>query len=158
MSEYQAIVDALGLSPHPEGGFYRETYRASTQVVYGQKERAAATTIYYLLHGDAVSRLHRIDADEGWHWHGGTGLRIHVFDESGYRHLDLGMAFGLGQRPQQMVPAGAWFGAEVIDGQGYALVSCTVAPGFEFAHFELAERAITQAKWPAHADLVERLT
>ena len=156
--EYATIVQTLGLLPHPEGGFYRETHRAALQVEFGGTARAASTSIYYLLHGPGVSRLHRIDADEGWHWHGGVGLRVHVFDKTGYRALDLGMDFESDQRPHQTVPAGAWFGAEVIGGQGYALVSCTVAPGFDFAHFELAERKAALAQWPAHEALIKKLT
>ena len=158
MIDYATIVETLGLLPHPEGGFYRETHRAALQVAVSGTSRAASTAIYYLLHDEAVSRLHRIDADEGWHWHGGVGLRVHVFDDTGYRALDLGMDFEGGQRPHHTVPAGAWFGAEVIGAQSYALVSCTVAPGFEFAHFELAERTAALAQWPAHEAIIKKLT
>ncbi|MBV72347.1 MAG: hypothetical protein CMH52_13565 [Myxococcales bacterium] len=157
MGDYAAIVERLQLVAHPEGGFYKETYRASLTVDYDGASRSASTAIYYLLHGDAISRLHRIDADEGWHWHAGVGLRVHVFDESGYRALDLGMDLDAGQAPQRMVPAGAWFGAEVIGGQGYALVSCTVAPGFEFSRFELAHRDTALADWPEHQAIINRL-
>ncbi len=158
MTDYRKIVEGLGLLPHPEGGFYRETYRSTHHVKFGSETRAASTAIYYLLHDKMVSRLHRIDADEGWYWHSGSGLRIHVFEGSDYRSIDIGIDFAAGQKPHCVIPAGAWFGAEVIGGQGFTLTSCTVAPGFEFAHFELAESTQALARWPGHQALIEKLT
>jgi predicted cupin superfamily sugar epimerase len=151
------LVRDLRLLPHPEGGFYRETYRA-TQVHGG---RAASTMIYFLLPAGQVSRLHRIDADEGWHHYLGGTLEIFELDEAEPdrpRVTRLGKNLAAGELPQHMVPAGRWFGAAPAAGAPYALVGCTVAPGFEFAKFELGTRERLLAKFPAAADIVVRLT
>ncbi|MDH5176276.1 MAG: cupin domain-containing protein [Gammaproteobacteria bacterium] len=151
------LVRDLRLLPHPEGGFYRETYRA-TQVHGG---RAASTMIYFLLPAGQVSRLHRIDADEGWHHYLGGTLEIFELDEAEPdrpRVTRLGKNLAAGELPQHMVPAGRWFGAAPAAGAPYALVGCTVAPGFEFAKFELGTRERLLAKFPAAADIVVSLT
>jgi len=151
-------IRQLELLRHPEGGWYRETYRASARVQLGGQDRAASTSIYFLLASGEVSNFHRIDADEQWHHYEGAALRLHILDDSGLRQLDVGPLDTPGARPQCWVPAGAWFGAEVLSDDGYALVGCTVAPGFEFASFELANRPELLARWPAHRDVIERLT
>lgn len=151
------LVRDLQLLPHPEGGFYRETYRAA-QVQGG---RAASTMIYFLLPAGQVSRLHRIDADEGWHHYMGGTLEIFELDEAEPDHprvTRLGKDLAAGELPQHIVPAGRWFGAAPAAGAPYALVGCTVAPGFEFAHFELGTRQRLLARFPAAADIVARLT
>ena len=148
-------IESLGLLRHPEGGWYRETYRSQATA---DGERAVCTAIYFLLEAGELSHLHRIDADEMWHHYEGTCLRIHVFDEQGYRAIKLGPLSQAGATPQCWVPAGAWFGAEVIDATGYALVGCTVAPGFEFANFELARGDSLAAQWPEQRALIERMT
>jgi hypothetical protein len=153
-----AVIAALELQPHPEGGWYRETYRAALEVALGPDRRAASTAIYYLLeHGDR-SRLHRIRSDELWHHHAGAGLVIHCFGPAGYTALRLGADLEAGERPQHWVRAGEWFGATVEVPGAWALVGCTVAPGFEFRDLEFADRAELTAAHPAHADLVARLT
>lgn len=153
-----AVIAALDLQPHPEGGWYRETYRAALAVARGPDRCAASTAIYYLLeHGDR-SRLHRIPSDEVWHHYAGAGLTIHVFAADGYTALRLGSDLAAGERPQHWVRAGDWFGATVDEPGGWALVGCTVAPGFEFADLEFAAGAELSAAHPAHADLVARLT
>jgi predicted cupin superfamily sugar epimerase len=152
------LVRSLGLQPHPEGGFYRETYRAQQRDRSG---RAAATMIYFLLPAGHVSRLHRIDADEGWHHYLGGALEVHELDEGEpdrHRITRLGKNIADGEVPQHWVPAGRWFGASPAAGAPYALVGCTVAPAFEFARFELGARATLLARFPAAADLVTRLT
>jgi uncharacterized protein len=153
------LVRDLGLRPHPEGGYYRETYRSTTQVGGG---RSAATMIYFLLPAGHVSRLHRIDADEGWHHYLGGALEVYELDAAGPGATALvtrlGKDLSRGEVPQHLVPAGRWFGAAPVAGAPYALVGCTVAPGFEFARFELGTRAALLARFPAAADLVERLT
>lgn len=156
--EVTALIRDLGLQPHPEGGYYRETYRAATQV---PGERAASTLIYFLLAAGQISKLHRIDADESWHLYLGGPLEIHELDESSpdtARVTVLGTRFELGQTPQHVVPAGRWFAATLPAGAPYALVGCGVAPGFEFARFELAVRAQLLPRFPAARDLIERLT
>ena len=148
-------IDSLALLRHPEGGWFRETYRSQATI---DGQRAVSTAIYFLLEAGEVSHLHRIDSDELWHHYEGACLRIHVFDEQGYRPIVLGPLSTPGATPQCWVAAGAWFGAEVIDPQGYALVGCTVAPGFEFSTFELAQPNTLSAKWPEHQALIERMT
>jgi predicted cupin superfamily sugar epimerase/alkylhydroperoxidase family enzyme len=157
--EVAALVAALGLSPHPEGGYYRETYRAAPN---GAQGRAASTAIYFLLTAGQVSRLHRIDADEAWHLYLGGPLDIHEIDPATpaapARVTRLGVDLRRGERPQHVVPAGRWFGASLPEGAGYALVGCTVAPGFEFAHFELGERHALLEAYPQARATVLRLT
>ena len=105
------VIETLQLQPHPEGGFFSETYRSDLTVT--SEGRAASTAIYYLLCDRAVSHLHRIDADEVWHAYAGTGLRVHIFDDQGYHFIDVGRDLKSGHRPQGVVRAGAWFGAEL---------------------------------------------
>lgn len=127
------IVHRLGLAPHPEGGFYRETFR-DTQAPGG---RAASTAIYFLLPGGAPSRWHRVDAAEGWHHYAGAPLEL-MIEQNGVRSVHLlGSDLAAGQRPQGIVHAGAWQAARSLG--PWTLAGCTVAPGFEFAHFEVID-------------------
>ena len=149
------LVAELELHPHPEGGWFRETYRGPSSPAEG---RGASTAIYFLLSYQRHSRFHRIDADEGWHHYEGDVVRIHILDHLGYRWVDVGPLDGSGVAPQAMVPANAWFAAEVLVGPyGYSLVGCTVAPAFEFERFELAHAAELVVHYPEHAALIERL-
>ncbi len=158
-------ITALGLTRHPEGGYFRETYRSAGTIaaaalagVFGG-ERAFATSIHYLLTGDDFSALHRIKSDELWHFHAGSPLTVHLIGpDGGYAELRLGSDPGRGEAFQGVVPAGTWFGARVADPGGYALVSCTVAPGFDFADFELGRREELLRLFPRHAEVIERLT
>jgi len=156
------LIARLGLEPHPEGGFYRETYRSKERVQRGfpPVERAAATAIYYLLADDAYSAWHRIQSDELWHFHAGDSLNVHVLEADGtVRTHRLGHAADDEMAVYQaVVPAGRWFAAERVAGEhGYALVGCTVAPGFEFSEFELAEAGVLLTSHSAHGDLIQRL-
>ncbi len=158
----QRLISRLGLEPHPEGGFYRETYRSEERVQRGVPavERAAATAIYYLLADDAYSAWHRIQSDEVWHFHAGDSLKVHVLEDNGtVRTHRLGHAAEDEVAVYQaVVPAGRWFAAERVAGaHGYTLVGCTVAPGFEFSEFELAEGQALLASYAAHGDLIRRL-
>lgn len=127
------IIKALGMQPHPEGGWYAETFRD----VDGPDGRARSTAIYYLLEAGDRSHWHRVDALEVWHWHAGAPLRLSISDDGrSTRDIALGPDVLSGQRPQGIVPTGAWQAAE---SQGdWTLVGCTVAPGFEFSGFEMA--------------------
>ena len=152
------LVRDLQLLPHPEGGFYRETYRAAPPPDGG---RAASTMIYFLLQAGQVSRLHRIDADEGWHHYLGGTLEIYELDEANPDRVQvtrLGKQFAQGEVPQHTVPAGRWFGAAPAADAPYVLVGCTVAPAFEFARFELGERAQLLERFPASVEVVTKLT
>jgi hypothetical protein len=128
----QEVARLLDLAPHPEGGFYRETFRDPK----GTGGRAASTAIYYLLPAGQVSAWHRVDAAEVWHWHAGAPLELSLYDEGRRTVLRLGADLFAGERPQGIVPAGVWQAARSLG--DWTLVGCTVAPGFEFAHFELA--------------------
>jgi hypothetical protein len=127
------IIAELGLLPHPEGGHYRETFRDTRLDHNG---RAASTAIYFLLARGERSHWHRVDAVEIWHFHAGAPLTLSIADERGRRTLRLGAALSAGEAPQAVVPAGAWQAAESLG--DWTLVGCTVAPGFDFAGFELA--------------------
>lgn len=154
------LVQHFQLLPHPEGGFYRETYRADTPVqAQGlQGPRAASTAIYYLLAQGAWSAWHRIDADEMWHFYAGQGLKIHCLGHDGVQTLHLGSPLNTPQASfQVLVPGGRWFAAELAQPDGYCLAGCTVAPGFEFAHFELADITRLHRDFPEHGTLIERL-
>ena len=130
--EAEAIIAALGLQPHPEGGRYAETYRH----VPPGGGRGAMTAIYFLLRRGERSHWHRVDADEMWHWYAGAPLRLSIAGAGGRSDPVLGPDLAAGARPQLLVPAGEWQAAESLG--AWTLVGCTVAPAFEFAGFELA--------------------
>jgi predicted cupin superfamily sugar epimerase len=128
-----AIIALLGLAPHPEGGHFRETFRDTASLQGG---RAASTAIYFLLRAGEVSRWHRVDAAEVWHWYAGAPLVLSITDDVGRQTITLGSDLAAGQRPQAVVPAHAW--QQAHSAGSWTLVGCTVAPGFEFAGFEMA--------------------
>jgi len=129
------VIARLGLKPHPEGGHFRETFRDERRTEEG---RAVSTAIYFLLAAGERSHWHRVDATEIWHWHAGAPLELEIAtDEAGpVEHLRLGADLLAGEEPQRVVPQGAWQAARSLG--AWTLVGCTVAPGFEFAGFELA--------------------
>ena len=132
------IIGALGLSAHPEGGWYRETWRAGATITATAGGRATGTAILYLLRAGERSRWHRVDADEVWLFHAGAPLTLRIAaDVAGAERVTLGPRVTAGERPQAVVPAGHWQSA-VSDGD-FTLVSCCVSPGFDFAGFEMAE-------------------
>ncbi len=158
-------VAKLNLKPHPEGGYYRETYRSDLAVApataTGKQDgaRSASTGIYFLLDGTNFSAFHRITSDEMWHFYAGSSLAVHVIDPSGaYTEIVLGRDANAGEVFQAVVRAGDWFASCPKDTQTYALVGCTVAPGFEFEDFDLAQSAELRAAFPQHCELIERLT
>jgi predicted cupin superfamily sugar epimerase len=157
-AEARAIVKALGLAPHPEGGFYRETFRAPLAVEMPQGSRAASTAIYFLLPGGELSALHRVRSDEVWHHYDGDPVELHTIDEAGI-HVQrrLGSGLAVGEEPQIVVPAGVWQAA-VATGTRYALCGCTVAPGFDFADFEMPSREALTRAMPQLQEIVVRLT
>jgi predicted cupin superfamily sugar epimerase len=129
----ERIVERLGLSPHPEGGWYRETWRGRP----GPDGRAVGTSILFLLAAGRPSRWHRVDADEVWAWHGGAPLELRISPTGvAVERTVLGMDLAAGERPQAVVPAGAWQAARTLG--EWTLVGCAVAPGFEPEGFELA--------------------
>lgn len=158
-------IRKLGLVAHPEGGYFRETYRASESVDANalperfDGKRNMCTAIYFLLSGDQVSRLHRLKSDEMWHFYQGSPLAIHVIDRAGtYRNIRLGPDADAGEVFQTVVTGGCWFGAAADDPRAYTLVGCTVSPGFDFHDFEMGDRDKLIQRWPEHARIIRKLT
>ncbi len=158
-------IEKLGLQPHPEGGYYRQTYRASLELAQQalppqfSGPRAVSTAIYFLLQGDDFSAFHRLRSDELWHFYLGGSVVVHVIEDDGrYSKIYLGSDPEAGQALQAVVRAGCWFASQVLGGDSFALVGCTVAPGFEFDDFELAKRQELVRRFPQHRKLIERLT
>lgn len=132
MKTAEEIIDLLKLEPHPEGGFFRETFRDDALI----EGRAASTAIYFLLPAGQRSHWHKVDAVEVWHWHAGAPLALHLEVDGVTRTHHLGNDLDAGERPQCIVPRFCWQSAESLG--AWTLVGCTVAPGFEFDGFELA--------------------
>lgn len=206
MKDAKYWIETLRLEPHPEGGYFRQTYKSELRILpeelpntgrIGAERnyshglhpkmasgeisewrtqgfggtRAASTAICFLLEGDNFSAFHRLRSDEMWHFYMGSPVAVHVIDPVGeYSSILLGSDAEAGQVFQTVVPAGCWFGSEIAEnsqvsesrpgaGQAsYALVACTVAPGFEFEDFELARRGELEAKYPQHREIIRRLT
>ena len=165
MKPAQYWIQKLGLIRHPEGGYFRETYRSSEVIpkhaLPGRFSgyRVFSTCIYFLLDKEEFSKFHAIRQDEVWHFYEGSSLTIHVIDQTGaYDTLRLGRNVEDGDRFQAVVRAGCWFAAGVNDPRAYALVGCTVAPGFDFADFEMANRERLCELYPQHKDIIEKYT
>ena len=162
----KARVDALKkhleLFPHPEGGYYKETYRSSGVVKNpypDAQERNFATAIYFLLVSGNFSAFHRIKQDEIWHFYEGAAIHLHVLDSEGkYELIKIGTDLFNGEVPQYMVKAGDWFASEVSVENSYSLAGCTVSPGFDFADFEMAKTAQLTEQYPEHKLIIDRLT
>ncbi|MDR0988450.1 MAG: cupin domain-containing protein [Prevotellaceae bacterium] len=136
--EPSKLISELQLQPHPEGGYYRETYRSDeTLLTPDGRIRNFSTAIYYLMCGDNCSHLHRIRSDEVWHVYCGEAVELVIIEAGVLRIELLGHNTAAGERPQAVAPRGAWFGARLRSGKGEALVGCTVSPGFLFEDFEL---------------------
>ena len=158
------IVQLLGLQPHPEGGFYKEVYR-SEGVIEGDclpgsfhGTRNFSTSIYYLLQRNDFSAFHRIKSDEIWHYHAGGSLLIHSIDQDGnYQCKKLGADLSEGAAFQVVIPAGHWFASEPTADSEFILAGCTVAPGFDFEDFELAEKNRILQQFPEHREIINRL-
>ena len=158
-------VEKYAMQPHPEGGFFAETYRASETIPHAalppcfSGERSLSTAIYFLLENHHFSAFHRIQSDEVWHFYAGEALNVFVIH--GDNHLEiirLGQNSDNGEVFQAVVPAGAWFGSKPAATSAYSLVGCTVSPGFDFADFEMASRSELLKLYPQHAETIEMLT
>jgi uncharacterized protein len=156
------IIRELALRPHPEGGFYAETFRSEIAVESGVHDgsRSASTAIYFLLRSGDFSALHRVRSDEVWHHYHGDSLELVMLHEDGrVQNVRLGSDLSRGERPQWVVPANVFQAARPFPGaHGYALCGCTVAPGFEFRDFSMPTRAELVSRFVAHAELVSALT
>ncbi len=157
-------IHALALEPHPEGGWFHESWRsresmpaAALPARFGG-DRSLGTAIYYLLEAGEASRFHRLAADETWHLYDGGPLELHLLDERGHRVVRLGLDPERGERPQACVPHDTWFAATPADGATFALAGCTVTPGFEFADWRLGARRHLIEAYPAQRDVIERFT
>jgi predicted cupin superfamily sugar epimerase len=156
----EEIVRALGLAPHPEGGFFRETFRAEPLPfeLPGRGSRSASTSIYFLLAGDDFSAFHRVRSDEVWHHYLGAPLELHTLDDrDGHRVTRLGTRLERGERPQHVVVANAYQAARLAE-PGFALCGCTVTPGFDFQDFEMPTREVLTALFPDEGEIVASLT
>jgi len=158
-------IEKLQLAPHPEGGYFRQTYRSDVFIAREalpagfSGARAVSTAIYFLLEGENFSAFHRLRSDEIWHFYVGAPLVVHVIDPAGSdSRILLGDDPEAGQVLQAVVRAGCWFASHVADWKGFAVVGCTVAPGFDFADFEMGKREELVAKYSQHWELISRLT
>ena len=164
-NEIEKIIDNLNLLPHPEGGFYRETYR-SDGLIDGHHlsndfsgERNYCTAIYFLLTSSTFSAFHRINQDEIWHFYKGSPIKLHIISAEGkYSNAIIGNNFEKDELPQYVVKAKDWFAAEVVNDNSYSLVGCTVSPGFNFKDFELPARARLISEYPQYHDIITKLT
>lgn len=157
-------IELLQLEPHPEGGFYKRTYESELQLQASALphsftgDRHASTAIYFLLGGNNFSAFHRIKSDELWHFYDGGGLHIYVIHPNGEGEvLKLGNDLQNGYSFQVVVKAGCWFASKPVDENNFSLVGCTVAPGFDFADFEMAKREELLTEYPQHKEWIEQL-
>lgn len=158
------LVSKLDLLPHPEGGFYKELYRSEGVIPKENLKnfngnRNYCTSIYFLLTSDNFSAFHRIKQDEIWHFYEGSPLFVHVIDKAGnYTKYHIGLGLENGEVPQFVVPAGCWFASSVKNKKSYSFVGCTVAPGFDFEDFELANRNDLINEYPVLQKIITELT
>jgi predicted cupin superfamily sugar epimerase len=161
----QQIVERLDLKPHPEGGYFREVYRSDLTLQHPgipqgrDNERRAGSLIYFLLGPDDFSAFHRVKwTDEIWHFYAGGAIELHLIDEAGrYTKRLLSNDLQTGD-PTAIIGAGCWQAARLAPGAEWALGGCTVAPGFDFADFEMPTRDALIAAHPAHAAVITELT
>lgn len=165
MKDAKYWIGKLKLVPHPEGGYFKETYRSEEILkshhlpVRFAGDRSVSTSIYYLLENEQCSKLHRIKSDEMWHFYDGTGINIYSIDEKGnFTESKLGLNIDEEELPQVLIKAGDWFGAKISKPGSYSLAGCTVSPGFHFDDFELADRKNLLKVFPQHEDIILKLT
>jgi uncharacterized protein len=158
-------IQKLGLEPHPEGGYYRQMYLSDLILARESLppqftgERPISTAIYFLLEGENFSAFHRLRSDEVWHFYLGGSLAVHIIEpDARCSMIRLGSDPEAGEVMQAVVPAGCWFASQVPNKNSYALVGCTVAPGFDFDDFELARREQLTQSYPQHREIIAKLT
>ena len=165
MRDVRYWIEKLQLEPHPEGGYFRQTYRSEMVIARETLPaaysggRSVSTAIYFLLEGKNFSAFHRLRSDEMWHFYVGAAVAVHVIDASGkYAEIRLGSDPEAGEVFQAVVRAGCWFASHAADWKSFALVGCTVAPGFDFEDFEIGKRKELVAAYPQHRELIEQLS
>jgi len=152
-NKIELLIQELNLIPHPEGGFYRETYRSKE--VLEDVNRNLVTTIYFLLRSEDISLFHRIKSDEHWFFHAGSPLVVHTLDKNGHHKHLVGLELNKGETPHFIVPKNTIFGSQVLEKNSFSLISCLVSPGFDFADFELIKRAELLKEFPQHKEIIE---
>jgi uncharacterized protein len=150
-------INRLELQHHPEGGFYKEIYRCDEMMEHQGRPKSTATSIYYLIDSETKSFCHRLKSDELWYHHQGSGVALYMIDESGNWSVQI-CGTGEGENLTVLIPKNVWFGARVIDGDAFTLVSCVVTPGFEFVDFEMIDRNELIEKFPQHKEEILRYT
>ena len=164
MKDQAYWIKKLDLKKHPEGGYFRRTYQSNLDLEKNMLPASFAgsrsiTAIYYLLSGDEISAIHRLHSDEMWHFYYGDTLTLHIIDlQSNYFQIKLGQNSENNEFFQTVVKAGWWFGATINNPFSYALVGCTVAPGFDFQDFEMGKREDLLKRYPQHSKIIEILT
>ncbi len=158
-------IEKLQLKAHPEGGYYREVFRAGEIILADhlpkryKSSRNFSTSIYFLLEGNQVSNFHRLKSDEQWHFYDGSGIVIYVIEEGGnLSKILLGRNIEKGESLQTVIKHNSWFGAELIDKTSFALIGCTVSPGFDFSDFELGKKAKLLNEYPDYEYTIIKLT
>jgi len=162
--EAKKIINQLNLQPHPEGGYFKEVYRADEIIKNSNLperysgDRNFSTSIYFLLEGNQISKFHRLKSDEIWFFHSGSSITIHFIDEFGnYSKQILGSNL-IDEKFQITIHKGNWFAAELNDKSLFSLISCVVSPGFDFSDFELAEKEKLIKQFPQHKEIILKLT
>ena len=165
MKKLEKIIEKLDLKPHPEGGYFKETYRSLGEIKSESLDKAYSgdrnfsTCIYFLLTSENLSALHRIKQDEIWHFYLGSPIKLHTISQTGeHRSYIIGNDILNGETPQLIVNGGDWFAAEVLNENDFSLVGCTVSPGFSFEDFELPARKDMLGKFPEHEELITKFT
>lgn len=158
-------IDKLHLEAHPEGGYFREIYRSGELILPEhlptryKSSRSFSTSIYFMLEGKQFSSFHRLQSDELWHFYDGSSLIVYIIDEKGeLEKIKLGGNIKNGESFQTVVKRNSWFGAELVDKDSFALIGCTVAPGFDFNDFELGKKFDLIKEFPALKEIIIKLT
>ncbi len=154
----QFLIKTLQLLPHPEGGYYKETYRSDRRISVDGRERNVCTAIFFLLENHQKSHFHRIQSDELWFFHQGEPLEMVMLQDQKAHTVLLGNNLEEGESPQIVIPANTWFAAKIKRSTGYALVSCSVAPGFDFSDFELADEKELLQDYPHLKTVISNYT
>ena len=165
MLRKEELIEKLQLEKHPEGGYFKETYRSEILLPKSvlpsefTSSRNASTCIHFMLTSDEFSAFHKVNQDEAWHFYLGETITLHMISPEGeYSQVSIGNDFSQNETPQFVVTAQHWFAAEIKTEDSFALVGCTVAPGFDFDDFELAEPKELQQIFPQHKEIIEKLT
>ena len=165
MDDIKKIIDRLQLQPHPEGGYFRETYRSTGTIpkeILGKdytSMRNYSTGIYFLITSESFSAFHKIRQDEMWHFYQGSAMILHMISPEGkYSSVHIGNDLDADEVPQFTVPGGYWFASEVLKKASFSLLGCTVAPGFDFEDFEMPSRKELEHLFPQHKEVITKLT